>query len=172
MIGYLSQNYPLIHAFSPRTAAVRTRQENLVRNRVFKMAPKLSDYFGEGEILAVKGSLDRPISGLVLDSRRVVPGNLFFALPGRRTDGTSFIDEAVNRGAVAIVLEKMPALPPGKVTVIQVADARAPGGVAYGKAVAAPSFKHIGEQLIQYLDIKPVYAPAGRDALVMGGTHR
>ncbi len=125
MIGYLSQNYPLIHAFAPRTKVVRTRQENLVRNRVFKMAPKLSDYFGDGEIIAVKGSLDRPISGLVLDSRRVVPGNLFFALPGRRADGTSFIDEAVNRGAVAIVTEKMPALTPGKVTVIQVADARA-----------------------------------------------
>ncbi|MEO7599394.1 MAG: UDP-N-acetylmuramoyl-L-alanyl-D-glutamate--2,6-diaminopimelate ligase [Opitutus sp.] len=89
------------------------------------MAPKLSDYFGDGEILAVKGSLDRPISGLVLDSRRVVPGTLFFALPGLRADGTSFIDEAVNRGAVAIVTQKMPALPPARVTFIQVADARA-----------------------------------------------
>jgi len=125
VIGYLSQNYALIHAFAPRSPAARTRQENLVRNRVFKMAPKISDYFGDAEILAVKGSLDRPISGLVLDSRRVVPGNLFFALPGLRADGTSFIDEAVNRGAVAIVTEKMPALPPGKVTIIQVADARA-----------------------------------------------
>lgn len=126
MIGYLSQNYPLIHAFAPRPSArSRTREENLIRNRVFKMAPKLSDYFGDTEIVAVKGSLDRPISGLVLDSRRVVPGNLFFALPGLRADGSSFIDEAVNRGAVAIVTQKMPAHPPGKVTVIQVADARA-----------------------------------------------
>ena len=91
MIGYLSQNYPLIQAFAPRPVARRSRQENLVRNRVIKMAPKLSDYFGEGEIIAVKGSLDRPISGLVLDSRRVVPGTLFFALPGLRADGTSFI---------------------------------------------------------------------------------
>lgn len=125
MIGYLSQNYPLIHAFAPRPEARRTRQETLSRNRVFKMAPKLSDYFGEDEILAVKGSLDRPISGLVIDSRRVVPGTLFFALPGRRADGSTFIDEAVNRGAVAIVTQKMPALPPAKVTFIQVADARA-----------------------------------------------
>ena len=124
MIGYLTQNYPLIHAFAPRPAA-RSRQENLVRNRVFKMAPKLSDYFGAGEILAVKGSLDRPISGLVLDSRRVVPGTLFFALPGLRADGASYIDEAVNRGVVAIVTQKMPALPPARVTFIQVADARA-----------------------------------------------
>jgi UDP-N-acetylmuramoyl-L-alanyl-D-glutamate--2,6-diaminopimelate ligase len=124
MIGYLSQNYPLIQAFAPRPVARRTRQETLVRNRVFKMAPKLSDYFGDGEILAVKGSLDRPISGLVIDSRRVVPGTLFFALPGRRADGMSFVDEAVARGAVAIVAQKMPALTPAKVTFIQVADAR------------------------------------------------
>jgi UDP-N-acetylmuramoyl-L-alanyl-D-glutamate--2,6-diaminopimelate ligase len=125
VIGYLSHNYALIHAFAPRPAARRTQQEKLVRNRVFKMAPKLSDYFGDDEIVAVKGSLDRPISGLAIDSRRVVPGNLFFALPGLRADGASFIDEAVNRGAVAIVTQKMPALPPGKVTVIQIADARA-----------------------------------------------
>ena len=125
MIGYLTQNYPLINAFTPRSAARRTRQETLVRNRVFKMAPKLSDYFGDGEILAAKGPLDRPISGLVLDSRRVVPGNLFFALPGRGADGASFIDEAVNRGAVAVVTQKLPAHPPARVTFIQVADARA-----------------------------------------------
>jgi UDP-N-acetylmuramoyl-L-alanyl-D-glutamate--2,6-diaminopimelate ligase len=125
VIGYLSQNYPLIHAFAPRPAVRRSRQENLIRNRVFKMAPKLSDYFEDGEILAVKGSLDRPISGLVLDSRRVVPGTLFFALPGLRADGATFIDEAVNRGAVAIVTHRMPALPPAKVTFIQVADPRA-----------------------------------------------
>jgi UDP-N-acetylmuramoyl-L-alanyl-D-glutamate--2,6-diaminopimelate ligase len=89
------------------------------------MAPILSDYFSEGEIVAVKGSLERPISGLVMDSRRVVPGNLFFALPGLRSDGASFIDEAVSRGAAAVVAQRMPAHPPGKVTFIQVQDARA-----------------------------------------------
>ncbi|MDO8540942.1 MAG: UDP-N-acetylmuramoyl-L-alanyl-D-glutamate--2,6-diaminopimelate ligase [Opitutaceae bacterium] len=89
------------------------------------MAPKLSDYFHDDEILGVKGSLDRPISGLVIDSRRVVPGTLFFALPGLRTDGASYMDEAISRGAVAIVAQKLPVHPPGKVTFIQVADARA-----------------------------------------------
>ena len=124
MIGYLTPNYPLIHAFRPAPAR-RTRRESLATNRVFKMAPKLSDYFQDGDAIAVKGALDRPISGLVLDSRRVVPGTLFFALPGRRADGASFIDEAVSRGAVAVVTQKMPLHPPAKVTFIQVADARA-----------------------------------------------
>ncbi len=124
MIGYLTQNYSLIHAFQPRPAR-RTRRESLALNRVFKLAPKLSDYLHEDEILALKGSPDQPISGLAIDSRRVVPGNVFFALPGRRVDGAAFIDEAISRGAVAVVTQKMPAHPPGKVTFVQVADARA-----------------------------------------------
>jgi UDP-N-acetylmuramoyl-L-alanyl-D-glutamate--2,6-diaminopimelate ligase len=89
------------------------------------MAPKLSDYFRDGEILAAKGALDRPITGLVIDSRRVVPGTLFFALPGLRADGASFIDEAVSRGAAAIVTTKLPSHVPAKVTFIQVSDPRA-----------------------------------------------
>ena len=89
------------------------------------MAPKLSDYFEEAEIVASKGSLDRPISGIVMDSRRVVPGALFFANSGLRADGATFVDEAISRGAVAVVVSKLPAHPPAKVTFIQVADPRA-----------------------------------------------
>ncbi|MFA5057643.1 MAG: UDP-N-acetylmuramoyl-L-alanyl-D-glutamate--2,6-diaminopimelate ligase [Opitutaceae bacterium] len=89
------------------------------------MAPKLQDYFPADEIITVKGDLDRPISGLTMDSRRVVPGNLFFALPGLRTDGSGFIDEAINRGAIAVVTQKPVGLPHGRITFIQVADARA-----------------------------------------------
>ena len=125
MIGYLTPDYALIAAFGPK-AARRTRRESLALNRVFKSAPKLADYFRDEELLATKGPLDRPISGLAIDSRRVAPGNLFFALPGRRFDGAAFIDQAVSRGAVAVVTQaKLPALPPAKVTFIQVDDARA-----------------------------------------------
>lgn len=109
----------------PQRAARRMGRSIRPLNRVFKMEPKLSDYLHDGEIIAVKGTLDQPITGLVIDSRRVVPGSLFFALPGRRADGASFIDEAMSRGAVAIVTSKLPAHSPAKVTFIQVADPRA-----------------------------------------------
>jgi cell division protein FtsI (penicillin-binding protein 3) len=56
--------------------------------------------------------------------------------------------------------------------IVDDADAHAPGGVAYGAKVAAPSFKHLGEQLIQYLDIKPVYETSSRTALAMEGGRR
>ncbi len=124
MIGYLTKDYPLINAFSSHLPA-RTRRETIARNRVFKMAPKLSDYLSEDEVSAVKGSLARPISGLAIDSRRVVPGNVFFALPGLRTDGAHFIDEAVSRGAVAIVSAVMPRTTQAKVTFVQTPDPRA-----------------------------------------------
>jgi UDP-N-acetylmuramoyl-L-alanyl-D-glutamate--2,6-diaminopimelate ligase len=124
MIGYLTQDYPLIRAFGTRTPT-RNRRETLARNRVFKMAPKLFDFLGEADVVALKGERDRPISGMVMDSRRVVPGNVFFALPGLRTDGGSFVDEAVSRGAVAVISNVMPKTVPAKVTFVQVADPRA-----------------------------------------------
>jgi len=46
-------------------------------------------------------SLD--IAGITADSRQVVPGDLFAALPGVRMDGRAFIADAVARGAVAIL---------------------------------------------------------------------
>jgi UDP-N-acetylmuramoyl-L-alanyl-D-glutamate--2,6-diaminopimelate ligase len=124
VIGYLAQNHALVRAFRDRPLR-RSTADYLEYNRAFKMAPILSDYINQHEILSLKGSLERPISGLVMDSRRVVPGNLFFALPGLRSDGLSFVDEAVSRGAAAIIAQKIPVHPPAKVTFIQVADARA-----------------------------------------------
>ncbi|MBI3884419.1 MAG: UDP-N-acetylmuramoyl-L-alanyl-D-glutamate--2,6-diaminopimelate ligase [Opitutae bacterium] len=123
MIGYLTPNHLLVAAFRSLPQK-RTRAADRLHRRIFQMAPKLSDYFRDGEILAAKGDLDRPISGLALDSRRVMPGNLFFALPGRRTDGASFIDEAIQRGAVGIVAGKIPTGTAARVTYLHVADAR------------------------------------------------
>jgi len=124
VIGYLVHDHALVRAFGSRPLHRRTG-EYLKFNRALKMAPILSDFISDGEILAAKGRLDCPISGLVMDSRRVVPGNLFFALPGRRSDGTSYVDEAVSRGASAIIAQRLPAHPPSRVTFVQVADARA-----------------------------------------------
>ena len=43
------------------------------------------------------------ITGLTADSRQVQPGFLFAALPGSRADGRAYIDEALRRGAVAVL---------------------------------------------------------------------
>lgn len=44
------------------------------------------------------------ITGLTADSREVRPGFLFAALPGVRDDGASYIAEALERGAVALLV--------------------------------------------------------------------
>ncbi|MBA4137018.1 MAG: UDP-N-acetylmuramoyl-L-alanyl-D-glutamate--2,6-diaminopimelate ligase [Opitutus sp.] len=123
MIGYLTPNYPLVAAFRS-LPATRRRPADRVSQQIFKMAPKLSDFLNDEEIVASKGDLDRPISGLAIDSRRVMHGNVFFALPGRRADGNLFIDEAINRGAIAVVAERIPAVTSARVTYVQVKDAR------------------------------------------------
>jgi cell division protein FtsI/penicillin-binding protein 2 len=65
-----------------------------------------------------------------------------------------------------------PASRPRVVITIIVDDGKpANGRTGYGGVVAAPSFKNIAEQLIQYLDIKPVIDP-NRNLLVMEGGRR
>ena len=53
------------------------------------------------------------ITGVTADSRSVVPGDLFAALPGSRADGRGFIADAVERGAVAVLALPGTPWPPG-----------------------------------------------------------
>ena len=45
------------------------------------------------------------VTGLCLDSRNVKPGDLFFAIKGSQVDGHAYIDQAIKRGAIAVVVE-------------------------------------------------------------------
>lgn len=54
----------------------------------------------------VAGDGDRMFDGAALDSRKVEPGQLFFALKGERTDGHRFVPEADRRGAAAAVVHR------------------------------------------------------------------
>jgi len=75
------------------------------------------------EALSVDGTLDREITGITYDSRRVMPGNMFVAVRGGRTDGHRFVDAAIDRGASAVVLESDGSFR-RVVTRIKVSDAR------------------------------------------------
>jgi UDP-N-acetylmuramoyl-L-alanyl-D-glutamate--2,6-diaminopimelate ligase len=50
-----------------------------------------------------EGDLDQEVGGLCYDSRKVKPGDIFFAAPGEKADGHQFIAEAVRRRAAAVV---------------------------------------------------------------------
>jgi UDP-N-acetylmuramoyl-tripeptide--D-alanyl-D-alanine ligase len=47
-------------------------------------------------------------SGVVIDSRKVEPGDLFIALPGERVDGHDFVAGALARGAAAALVDRVP----------------------------------------------------------------
>ncbi len=55
---------------------------------------------------AVDGSLDREIEGIYYDSRRVQKNGLYVAVRGTKSDGHNFIDQAIERGATALVVEQ------------------------------------------------------------------
>ncbi|HDY71175.1 MAG TPA: UDP-N-acetylmuramoyl-L-alanyl-D-glutamate--2,6-diaminopimelate ligase, partial [Nitrospirae bacterium] len=46
---------------------------------------------------------DVRVNGLATDSRKVVKGDLFFALSGEHHDGNMFVRNAIDRGAVAVI---------------------------------------------------------------------
>lgn len=58
-----------------------------------------------------KGAEKMEITGIADDSRKVGPAYLFVALRGTRTDGHAHVDDAVDRGAAAVITEKPLNLP-------------------------------------------------------------
>lgn len=70
----------------------------------------------------VRGSLDKDITNINIDSRQVQPGGLFVAVKGTQTDGHAYIGKAVENGTVAVVCEEIPGETAENVTYIQVKD--------------------------------------------------
>jgi UDP-N-acetylmuramoyl-L-alanyl-D-glutamate--2,6-diaminopimelate ligase len=74
------------------------------------------------EPMEVLGRPSVEVLDLAYDARAVTPGALFFAVPGESADGHDFAAEAVERGAVALVVERELDLP---VRQLVVPDSRA-----------------------------------------------
>jgi UDP-N-acetylmuramoyl-L-alanyl-D-glutamate--2,6-diaminopimelate ligase len=52
------------------------------------------------------------VSSLIMDSRQVIEGSVFVAVPGEKTDGHQYIPQALERGAAAIVgMKNYPHMP-------------------------------------------------------------
>ena len=82
----------------------------------------LSDILDGLAFTELHGSADMEISAIVFDSRNVVPGSLFVAVRGTQVDGHDYIEQAVSKGAVAIVCEDLPAHVTGEVDFFMVAN--------------------------------------------------
>ena len=66
---------------------------------------KIQEIFKEVDLINVNGSMDREISSVYYDSRKVDNGSLFVAIKGLKSDGHNFLGEAIKRGAKAVVVE-------------------------------------------------------------------
>ena len=47
-----------------------------------------------------------PVAGITCNSKQVRTGDVFVAIDGETTDGHSYIDEAIMRGASAVVAQR------------------------------------------------------------------
>jgi UDP-N-acetylmuramoyl-L-alanyl-D-glutamate--2,6-diaminopimelate ligase len=75
--------------------------------------------------LEVRGGAPTDVTDLAYDTRSVVPGALFFCVPGQRADGHDFAAEAVERGAGALVVEGPLELPVPQLIMRSARDAMA-----------------------------------------------
>ena len=68
------------------------------------MEMKIKNILADG--FDVNGDVEKNISGIAYDSRSVKEGDLFAAVKGENFDGHSFIEDAVKKGAAAVIYEK------------------------------------------------------------------
>ncbi len=101
---------------------------------------KLRDAISELRKPLVQGTLEREILSVTADSRTVEEGSVFVAVRGKQADGRRFIDDAVQRGAVAVIADSPPETGAAKeITWLQVADPRAALSSLAAKLAGSPS---------------------------------
>src|SRR5436853_6319159 len=80
---------------------------------------------------------DVAIRGLAYDSRTVRPGDLFLCVSGFQSDGHDFAEQAVSRGAAALIVERRLGLSVPEVLVSSSREAMGPiGARLYGHPTA------------------------------------
>ncbi len=76
------------------------------------------------------------------DSREVAHGGVFFALRGAETDGHRFVDNAIRRGAAAVVVERRTDIPSG------IAEVLVPDTWAAMYALASYTLEHVSPLVV------------------------
>src|SRR5688572_10719492 len=116
--------------------------------------------------------LDAEIAAVRDDSRAVEPGDLFVAVVGRRADGHAFAEQAVARGAVALVVEREVAASAPQIVVPDAAEAL---GILAARVAGRPSDRMAvvgitgtnGKTTTTYL-VEAILSAAGRAPGVIG----
>ncbi|MBK7182782.1 MAG: UDP-N-acetylmuramoyl-L-alanyl-D-glutamate--2,6-diaminopimelate ligase [Bacteroidetes bacterium] len=101
----------------------------------------LKDILYKAGIIEVIGSTNIAITALSFDSRKIEKDSLFIAIKGTLSDGHKYIDDTINKGAIAILCEELPETINDKVTYIKVKDTSAALGIIAGNFYDNPSEK-------------------------------
>ncbi|MEQ9414178.1 MAG: UDP-N-acetylmuramoyl-L-alanyl-D-glutamate--2,6-diaminopimelate ligase, partial [Cyclobacteriaceae bacterium] len=92
---------------------------------------ELKDILYKVNITSASGDMGISLKGLAFDSRKVKDAFLFVAVKGTQSDGHEFIKTAIQKGATAVVCEKLPEALSENVTYVAVKDsAKALGTIA------------------------------------------
>lgn len=66
----------------------------------------LEKIIAECDYKVLNGSVDIPVTGIVMDSRKIEEGCVFVAIVGSNVDGHSFLNQAIEGKAAAVVVSK------------------------------------------------------------------
>ena len=83
---------------------------------------KLSEILERTKILESHGNTDVKIENITADSRNIKTNTLFVAVKGTKTDGHTFINDVVEKGAAAVMCEILPETLSDKVCYVKVKD--------------------------------------------------
>jgi UDP-N-acetylmuramoyl-L-alanyl-D-glutamate--2,6-diaminopimelate ligase len=130
-------------------------------------SPKLfSELLGGIELRSAAPSLELSITQVANDSRKVAPGALFVAVQGVATNGNLFAEEAVARGAVAVLsADPLPVTWPKEVPWVQVAEPRK------ALAIAAANFYGQPANALQLVGVTGTNGKTTTTALVESIVH-
>ena len=83
---------------------------------------ELTQLLNSVQVIQVIGEVQRrDVADIVYDSRKVQKNSVFVAIKGYKTDGHKFIQDAINKGAVAVVVEDDNSIPDDLIHHVQIA---------------------------------------------------
>jgi len=101
----------------------------------------LKDILYKVSLVSTYGDMEAEVENIVFDSRKVSKGCVFVAMRGTQVDGHQFIDQAIEKGAAAIVCEVLPLDKIDGVTYVQVVSAAKALGIIASNFYDHPSQK-------------------------------
>jgi len=103
---------------------------------------QIKDLIYKVSLISVSGRTDVDVTAICFDSRKVENGSMFIAVKGLSSDGHSYINDVIKKGATAVVCEELPVLDEQTdCTIIQVKNTSEALGIIASNFYDKPSSK-------------------------------